>query len=80
MHELAIAESVAEMVDEVAAGRRVLRVTIEIGALTCVSGEALAFSFALVADGTAAQGAELDIRPVAGDALNLKSMEIEGSA
>jgi hydrogenase nickel incorporation protein HypA/HybF len=80
MHELAIAESLVGMVDETAAGRRVLRVTIEIGALTCVSGEALAFSFGLAAEGTAAEGAQLDIRPVAGDALNLKSMEIEGTA
>ncbi len=80
MHELAVAESLVAMVDDTAAGRRVLRVTIEIGALACVSSEALAFSFALVAEGTAAQGAQLDIRPVAGDALNLKSMEIEGTA
>lgn len=80
MHELAIAQSIAAKADETAGGRRVTRITVEIGARSCVSGEALAFSFALVAEGTAAEGAELEIRPVAGDALTLKSLELEGAA
>jgi hydrogenase nickel incorporation protein HypA/HybF len=80
MHELAVAESIVSMVDEAAAGRRVRKVTLEIGAGSCVSPEALAFGFGLVAEGTAAQGAELVIVPTAGDALNLKSMEVEEAA
>jgi hydrogenase nickel incorporation protein HypA/HybF len=80
VHELAIAQSIVEKADETAAGRRVLCVTIEIGERSCVSGEALAFSFGLVAEGTAAEGARLDIRSIQGDALNLKSLELEGSA
>jgi hydrogenase nickel incorporation protein HypA/HybF len=77
MHELAIAQSIVEMVDETAARQRVRKVTIEIGALTCVSPDALRFSFGLVAEGSAADGAELEIRSVPGDALNVKSMEVE---
>jgi hydrogenase nickel incorporation protein HypA/HybF len=80
MHELAIAENIVALANEAAAGRRVLKVTVEIGAQTCVSAEALAFSFDLVAEATAVEGAELAIRPVAGDALSVKSIEVEESA
>ena len=80
MHELAIARAVVGKAVETAAGRRVVRVTLEIGQLSCVSGEALAFSFGLVAEGTLAEGAALDIRAVAGDALNFRSLELEEAA
>ncbi|HEX3674694.1 MAG TPA: hydrogenase maturation nickel metallochaperone HypA [Rhizomicrobium sp.] len=80
MHELAVAQSIVEKVEETAAGRKVRRVTVEIGERSCVSGEALSFSFGLVAEGTAVQGAVLDIVAVAGDALNLKNMEVEEAA
>lgn len=80
MHELAVAQSIVEKVQETAAGRRVRKVTVEIGRRSCVSGEALAFSFALVAEGSDVQGAELEILAVPGDALNLKNMEIEEAA
>jgi Zn finger protein HypA/HybF involved in hydrogenase expression len=78
MHELAIAESIVEMVGETAAGRRVFKVIVEIGAESCVSCEALEFSIHLVAEGTPAKNAVFDIRPVAGDTLNVKSIEVEG--
>jgi Zn finger protein HypA/HybF involved in hydrogenase expression len=78
MHELAIAESIVEMIGETAAGRLVVKVIVEIGTESCVSCEALEFSIGLVAEGTLAENAVFDIRPVAGDALNLKSMEVEG--
>ncbi|HEX3809516.1 MAG TPA: hydrogenase maturation nickel metallochaperone HypA [Rhizomicrobium sp.] len=80
MHELTVAQSIVEKVDETAAGRRVCRVIVEIGRQSCVSAEALSFSFGLVAENTAIEGAVLDIRAVDGDALNLKSMEIEEAA
>jgi hydrogenase nickel incorporation protein HypA/HybF len=80
MHEVAVAQSIVAKVDETAAGRRVHRVIVEIGDRTCVSGAALSFSFGLVAEGTSVQGALLDIVAVAGDALNLKSMEVEEAA
>jgi hydrogenase nickel incorporation protein HypA/HybF len=80
MHELAVAQSIVEKVEETAAGRKVRRVIVEIGERSCVSGEALSFSFGLVAEGTSVHGAMLDIVAVAGDALNLKSMEVEEAA
>jgi hydrogenase nickel incorporation protein HypA/HybF len=80
MHELTVAESIVEKVAETAAGRKVRRLIVEIGRDSCVSGEALAFSFSLVAEGTAAEGAALEIRPVPGATLNLKSMEVEEAA
>jgi Zn finger protein HypA/HybF involved in hydrogenase expression len=58
----------------------VRRMMVDIGAASCVSAEALAFSFGLVAEGTAAQGASFNIVPVPGETLNLKSMEVEEAA
>jgi len=69
-----------EMIGETAMGRRVMKVTVEIGSLSCVSREALAFSFAIVAEGTAVEGAELELRDVDGEVLIVKSMEVGGTA
>jgi hydrogenase nickel incorporation protein HypA/HybF len=80
MHELAVAQNIVEKVDETAAGRRIRRVIVEIGCDSCVSAEALAFSFGLAAEGTGAQGAVLEIRAVPGAALNVKGMEVEEAA
>jgi hydrogenase nickel incorporation protein HypA/HybF len=109
MHELSIACSIVELVAEAASGRRVRRVTLEIGKLSGVIPEAIAFCFPEVARGTLAEDAHLDIReidgrgrceacgrefsmselwalcgcgstscrPLAGDELNLKSIELE---
>jgi hydrogenase nickel incorporation protein HypA/HybF len=77
MHELAIAESLVEHVEQVAEGRCVRKVTVEIGVHSCVSADALRFSFGLLVEGTVATDSELEVIPVAGDALKLKSMAIE---
>ena len=61
MHELAIAESIVDAVCERAAGRRVHRVAVRIGALTAVVPDAMQFCFALAVEGTVADGACLDI-------------------
>jgi len=68
MHELALTQSIVEMVAEHAQGRTVKRVTLEVGKLTCVMPEALRFCFDLVAAGTAIDGAMLDIREIEGRA------------
>jgi hydrogenase nickel incorporation protein HypA/HybF len=64
MHELALAEAVVAIAEEHARGRRVARVELEVGGLRQVVPQALSFSFALVAAGTAAAGAELAIEEV----------------
>jgi hydrogenase nickel incorporation protein HypA/HybF len=64
MHEMALTESLVEMLEE--EGRkqgfaRVKRVRLEVGALGHVEPQAMAFCFAAVTRGTIADGAALDI-------------------
>jgi hydrogenase nickel incorporation protein HypA/HybF len=80
MHELAVAMGIVERVAEATLGRRVCRVTVEIGDRVCISHDALRFSFGLAAEGTPADGADLEIRTVNGDALNVRSLEVEEPA
>lgn len=61
MHELAITRNIVAIVDEAARGRRVSRVTIEVGKLSGVMADAIAFCFDIVAKGTALEAAALDI-------------------
>ncbi len=68
MHELAIARNIVAIVGEAAAGRRVRRVTLEVGALSGVLPDAIAFCFAACAEGTALDGAALDLRVIEGRA------------
>src|SRR5437588_3441538 len=64
MHELAIAQSITEIVCRHAAGRRVSKVDLTVGRLRQVVPSSLAFSFELVSQGTVAEGAELEMHPV----------------
>ncbi|PWR23125.1 hydrogenase maturation nickel metallochaperone HypA [Zavarzinia compransoris] len=68
MHELSITRNIVAIVGEAAKGRPVGTVTLEIGMLSGVLAEAIAFCFEIVAEGTAAEGARLDIRQVPGRA------------
>lgn len=61
MHELSLVQSIVATCSAQASGARVRRVTLEVGALCCLMPEALRFCFAAVSDGTALQGAELEI-------------------
>jgi hydrogenase nickel incorporation protein HypA/HybF len=64
MHELAIADAIVALVDRHAAGRRVAKVEVKVGHLRQVVPSALEFAFELVARGTPAEGAELEIEAV----------------
>ncbi len=66
MHELGITRNIIAIVAEHAAGRKVRRVSLDIGRLSGVMSEAIRFSFDVVADGTCLEGARLDIRDVEG--------------
>jgi hydrogenase nickel incorporation protein HypA/HybF len=68
MHELAITRNIVHLVTEAAHGRRVNRVTLEIGRLAGVLPDAIAFCFPEVARGTLCEAARLDIQAVAGRA------------
>ena len=64
MHKLAIAESIVRIAGEHAAGRQVTKVYLKVGHLRQVVPSALSFSFELVAQGTPAEGAKLEMEEV----------------
>ena len=61
MHELAITESVVQAVTERLPDARITCVRLEIGALSGVVADSVRFCFDLVAEGTNAEGARLEI-------------------
>jgi hydrogenase nickel incorporation protein HypA/HybF len=69
MHELGITRNIVAIVGEAANGRRVSRVTLQIGKLSGVMSDAIAFCFETVAEGTALDGASLEILEIEGRAL-----------
>ncbi len=77
MHELSITRNIVAIVAERAAGRRVLRITLEIGALTAIMPEAIRFCFPMCAKNTVADDAKLEIIDTQGDELKIKEMEID---
>ena len=64
MHELSIAESIVAIADRHAAGRKVMKVEVRVGHLRQVVPSALEFAFELVSQGTAVEGAELELQEV----------------
>ena len=58
---MAIVSSLVDCVAEAVDSQRVLRVVLEVGALTAVAPDALRFGFDVCAKGTALEGAELAI-------------------
>jgi hydrogenase nickel incorporation protein HypA/HybF len=67
MHELGLTHEIVMACSERAAPRRVTRVTVEVGALTCVLPDAMRFCFELCAAGTVVEGAELEIVRIPGE-------------
>jgi hydrogenase nickel incorporation protein HypA/HybF len=68
MHELGIARNIVAIVGDAAKGRRVRRVTLDIGNLSGVMSDAILFCFETVAQGTVLEGAMLEIRQIEGRA------------
>lgn len=70
MHEISLAASVIELIEQAAAREgfsRVRQVRFEIGELACVEIEALRTAFAAASRGSCAAGAELEIITLAGE-------------
>jgi hydrogenase nickel incorporation protein HypA/HybF len=61
MHELALADAIVQTCCRHAGGRDVAKVELKVGRLRQVVPDALAFAFELVAQGTPAEGAELEL-------------------
>jgi len=75
MHEMSLAESVREIVDETARAndaRRVVAVRLEIGKLAQVEIEAMRFAFDVVKRGSLAESARLEIVETDGAAWCLR--------
>jgi hydrogenase nickel incorporation protein HypA/HybF len=68
MHELAITRNIVAIVSEAAGDRRVRCVTLDVGRLSGVMPDAIAFCFEAAAEGTTVEGAKLDIRLIDGRA------------
>jgi len=67
MHELSIASSIVESVLTFAEGpppRKIVKVLLQIGELTCVEPEQLAFCYTAITRETALEGSTLEIEPV----------------
>ena len=79
MHELGLCESLLEAVERRAAGRRVLGVKFRVGEQHRVVDEAFDQSFEIVAAGTVAEGAEVELEVVPGDELMLESIRVEAT-
>jgi len=78
MHEMSLAESVREIVDETAranGARRVAGVRLEIGRLAQVEMEAMRFAFDVVMRGSLAEQARLEIVEVDGSAWCMRCSE-----
>lgn len=78
MHEMALAESVREIVEETAraqGARRVAGVRLEIGALAQVEVEAMRFAFDVVKRDSLAAGARLEIVETPGTAWCMRCAE-----
>lgn len=61
MHELGITQEIVALAAEHSGGARVRRVVLEIGKLAAVLPDAVRFCFDLCSEGTAVEGAELEI-------------------
>ena len=64
MHELSVAEAIADVALRHAGGRRVAKVEVSVGHLRQVVPSALTFGFGLLAEGTPVEGAELEMEQV----------------
>jgi hydrogenase nickel incorporation protein HypA/HybF len=67
MHEMAIVQSIVEIIEEQARlhnAKKIVRVSLEFGALTGVMPAAITFGFEVLAKGGIAEGAVVDINIV----------------
>ena len=68
MHELGITRNIVDIVSERAGAAKVIRVSLQIGALSAVAPAAIRFCFDVVSKGTVLEGAELQIEEIPGRA------------
>ncbi|MFH9425137.1 hydrogenase maturation nickel metallochaperone HypA [Streptomyces sp. NPDC017529] len=78
MHEVGLCEGILQAVEQRARGRRVTGLTVRVGERHAVVEAALAQGFELVAAGTVADGASVELITVPGDEFTLVSLRVAG--
>jgi hydrogenase nickel incorporation protein HypA/HybF len=76
VHELALTQSLVDLVAERTVGRRVVAVHLRVGESSGVVPEALEFCFDVVAAGGPLEGARLVVDRAPGDDLDLTHVEL----
>lgn len=76
MRELSVAQAIVDVVHRHAAGRTVVCVEIRVGEGRDVIPETLDFAFSLLTEGTALDGAELQIAQVAGSEISVDALRL----
>jgi hydrogenase nickel incorporation protein HypA/HybF len=78
MHEAALCEGVLAVALDAAAGEPVTRVKVRVGALQAVVPESFEFCWRMVAEGTNAEQADVQLEHVPGDVLEVEEVELAG--
>jgi hypothetical protein len=78
MHEMGLAQAILDTALDIAGDRPVRRIVVSAGEQQAVSPESLSFSFELIAAGTTASGATLDVRQAEGARLLVDEVEVGG--
>jgi hydrogenase nickel incorporation protein HypA/HybF len=76
MHELGIAHEIAEVCVARAGDSVPRKITVEIGALSAILPDALAFAWQALTHDSTLEGCELEIVACAGDELRIRNMEV----
>lgn len=76
MHEVALCEDVLAVTLDAARGEPVARVRVRVGTRREVAPESLRFCWTLVAQGTAAEEAVIELRHVDGDVIEVEEVEL----
>jgi len=74
VHELALTQSLVDLVTERTTGRQVLAVNVRVGDLSGIVADAMSFCFDVTTAGTPLEGARLVVEEVPGDDLSLVSV------
>jgi hydrogenase nickel incorporation protein HypA/HybF len=78
MHEVAVCEDVLAVTLDAARGEPVARVRVRVGARREVAPDSFRFCWTLVAQGTAAEEAVIELHHVDGDIVEVEEVELRG--
>ncbi|HEX3910586.1 MAG TPA: hydrogenase maturation nickel metallochaperone HypA [Solirubrobacteraceae bacterium] len=76
IRELSIAQAIVDVANRHAGGRTVAAIELRVGREREIAPEGLDFAFALLTEGTALDGAELEIEHVAGGELAVDALRL----